>query len=100
MLRGINLGPNNRVAMPRLREILGEAGFDDVSTYVQSGNVVLSSDASEAELVRHFRKLIADGFGLDVGVVARTRDELAEVVARDPLGDVVDNPKRYQVSLL
>ncbi len=100
LLRGINLGPNNRVAMPRLRELLGEAGFEEVRTYVQSGNVVLSSDASEEELVRDFRKLIADGFGLDVGVVARTRDELAEIVARDPLGDVVDNPKRYQVSFL
>ncbi len=100
LLRGINLGPNNRIAMPQLREVLTEAGFEDVSTYVQSGNIVLSSNASEAELVPRFKALIADGFGLDIDVVVRNRDELAEVVARNPLGDIVDNPKRYQVSFL
>ena len=100
LLRGINLGPNNRIAMPQLREVLSEAGFEDVSTYVQSGNIVLSSDASEAALARRCRALIADEFGLDIDVVVRTRDELAEVVARNPLADVVDNPKRYQVSFL
>ena len=45
LLRGINIGPNNRIAMPALRELLTGAGFDDVRTYVQSGNVVLTSDA-------------------------------------------------------
>lgn len=86
--------------MPQLRELLGEAGFDDVRTYVQSGNVVLSSEASEAKLVSRCKALIADRFGLDIAVVARTRDQLADVVARNPLADVVDNPKRYQVSFL
>ena len=43
LLRGINLGSRNRIAMPELREALTEAGFGDVRTYVASGNVVLSS---------------------------------------------------------
>ena len=46
LLRGINVGPNKRIAMPALREALTDAGFEDVRTYVQSGNVVLSSDAA------------------------------------------------------
>jgi uncharacterized protein (DUF1697 family) len=100
LLRGINLGPNNRIAMPQLRRVLGEAGFEDVRTYVQSGNIILSSDASEGELVSQCRRLIADSFGLEIAVVVRTRDELAEVVARNPLAGVADNPKRYQVSFL
>jgi uncharacterized protein (DUF1697 family) len=100
LLRGINLGPHRRVSMPVLRDVLGSAGFDDVRTYVQSGNVVLASDASPDELARQCERLITDAFGFDVDVVARTRDELAEVVGRNPLREVAVNPKRYQVSFL
>ena len=45
LLRGINIGPRNRIAMPALREALEDAGFTDVQTYLQSGNVVLESRA-------------------------------------------------------
>jgi uncharacterized protein (DUF1697 family) len=100
MLRGINLGPNRRVPMAELRALFGEAGYADVRTYVQSGNVVLESTAKPAELEREAAALIGERFGLDVPVVVRTRRELAAVVKLDPLGDVVNNPKRYQVSFL
>jgi uncharacterized protein (DUF1697 family) len=100
LLRGINLGSRNRVAMPALREALTDAGMRDVRTYVQSGNVVLQSGLSPDKLERKCEAVIADAFGLDIAVVARTRDELADVVARDPLGAVATNPKRYQVSFL
>jgi uncharacterized protein (DUF1697 family) len=100
LLRGINLGPAKRVAMPTLREVLGDAGMGDVRTYVQSGNVVVSSDAAPDKLARKAERAIAKEFGFDVDVVVRTRDEVAEVVRRNPLADVVTNPKRYQVSFL
>ncbi len=100
LLRGINIGPRNRIAMPALRELLTAAGFEDVSTYVQSGNVVLSSDASAGELARECERLVNEAFGVQIAVVARTRDELAAVVQRNPLGDIAVNPKRYQVSFL
>ena len=100
LLRGINIGSRNRIAMPALREALEDAGFDDVRTYVQSGNVVLSSRAAPATVARKCESVIADHFGLEIAVVVRTRDELAEVVRRNPLGDVAKDPKRYQVSFL
>lgn len=86
--------------MPALRELLSNAGFEDVSTYLQSGNVVLSSDAAPEKVAAKCERLIAEEFGLDVAVVVRTRDELAEVVERNPLGKVAKNPKRYQVVFL
>ena len=46
LLRGINIGSKRRVAMPKLREALEDAGYKDVQTYVQSGNVVLSTSKS------------------------------------------------------
>lgn len=100
LLRGVNLGSHKRVAMPALRSSLADAGFADVRTYVASGNVVLSSTNAPAAVAAEVERLIADQFGFDVDVIVRTRDELAEVVARDPLGDVADDPKRYQVTFL
>ena len=100
LLRGINLGSRNRIAMPRLRDVLEAAGFADAATYVQSGNVVLESDVKSTRLAEQCTRLIASEFGLDIAVIVRTRDELAAVIERNPLGDVVNNPKRYQVSFL
>jgi uncharacterized protein (DUF1697 family) len=98
LLRGINIGPNKRIAMPQLRESLTDAGFKDVQTYVQSGNVVLTSSAKPARVAARAEELIAERFGFDVDVIVRTADELAEVVRLNPLADVAEDPKRYQVS--
>jgi uncharacterized protein (DUF1697 family) len=100
LLRGINLGARNRVSMPELRTALERDRFDDVQTYLQSGNVVLTSDASPEEVAERCRRRIARAFKLQIDVVTRTRDELAAVVKRDPLGKVASDPKRYQVSFL
>jgi uncharacterized protein (DUF1697 family) len=100
MLRGINLGPSRRVPMADLRALFGEAGYENVRTYVQSGNVVLTGASEPAELELEAQRLISERFGFEVPVVARTREELAAVVELNPLGDVADDPKRYQVSFL
>jgi uncharacterized protein (DUF1697 family) len=99
-LRGINLGSHNRVSMPKLREVLEGAGFDDVETYLQSGNAVLSSAKKADAVRREIKRLISKELGLDIDVVVRSRAELAKVVQRDPLGKVARNAKRYQVSFL
>jgi uncharacterized protein (DUF1697 family) len=100
LLRGINLGARNRIAMPELRESLADAGFKDVRTYLQSGNIVLTSTAKPENVARKCERVIKASFGLEIPVVVRTRDELAEVVARNPLSAVALDPKRYQVSFL
>jgi uncharacterized protein (DUF1697 family) len=86
--------------MAKLREALKEAGFDDVRTHLQSGNVVLSSKTKPEQTVRKCERLIKAEFGLEIDVVVRTPAELARVVKRDPLGKVATDPKRYQVSFL
>ncbi len=100
MLRGINLGSKRRVPMADLRALFTGAGYKDVATYVQSGNVVVRSSAPADELERESARLISEQFGFDVPVVVRTRAELIRVVKHDPHGSVVDDPKRYQVSFL
>src|SRR5947209_20405744 len=87
--------------MPQLRELLENAGlFEGVRTYVASGNVVLSSSLGSTEVGRECSRLIEERFGFPVAVVVRTREELASVVALDPLGEVAVDPKLYQVTFL
>jgi uncharacterized protein (DUF1697 family) len=100
LLRGINIGARNRIAMPALREALEEAGFTGVQTYLQSGNVVLESRAGPETVRRKVEKLIEDRFGLEIAAVTRTKAELAAVVKRNPHAKVATNPKTYQVTFL
>jgi len=86
--------------MPQLREALEDSGFEDVSTYVQSGNVVLSSTAAANGVGADVEWLLAKRFDLDVKVVVRTRAQLAAVVKRNPFAEVATNPKLYQVTFL
>lgn len=98
LLRAINVGRRNRVAMPALRELLADAGLKDVSTYLQSGNVIVSSAAAPERLARKCERQIKDALGLEIAVIVRTRDQLAAVVKRNPLGKLAEDPKLYQVS--
>lgn len=100
MLRGINLGPARRVPMAELRALLSGAGYEDVATYVQSGNVVLESTAAPGELESAVSALIAQRFGFEVPVCARSAAQLAKVIWRDPIPGGADDPKHYQVTFL
>jgi uncharacterized protein (DUF1697 family) len=100
LLRGINLGAVRKVSMPVLRERLADAGYEDVQTLLQSGNVVLSSSLKPDALAARLEGELEQWFGFEVPVVVRSRAQLAEVVARDPLGDVASDPKKYVVTFL
>src|SRR3954468_4534520 len=100
LLRGINIGSRRRVDMPALRELLEGLGYGDVRTYVQSGNVVLTSRKSASRMERDLEREIAAGLGVETPVLVRTREELAGVVERDPLGDVATDLKLHVVTFL
>jgi len=94
LLRGVNVGSHGRITMAELRQQLSTAGFGDVATTGQSGNVVVESGAPPARLERQLREL------LGVEVVVRTPKELDAVVAADPLGRAGDNGSRHVVTFL
>jgi uncharacterized protein (DUF1697 family) len=96
LLRGINVGRNKRVGMADLRALLTELGYGDVRTLLQSGNVVLTGTVKPSRLEQE----LADGLGLEIAVVVRTRDELADVVERNPLAGVAKDPSKHLVSFL
>ena len=97
LLRGINLGPHKRVAMPALRTLVESLGHTDVATYIASGNVVFTASAAttaepDAELAGGLEKAIEAELGVACRVVVLTSEELAEAVAANPYPDE-PNPK-------
>jgi uncharacterized protein (DUF1697 family) len=100
LLRGINIGGRNKVPMADLREVVASLGHTGVTTYIQSGNVLFTtSDTNAAELAAALETAIAERFGVWASVVVLSRDELAEVLARNPYPDE-PNPKLVHVVFL
>jgi len=94
LLRGINLGGHNRVSMPELRSLLVAAGFEDVRTILQSGNVIVTPPGKGVPRIgAAIEKAIEDGFGLGIRVMTRTREELAAIIAGNPFLDPGADPK-------
>lgn len=100
LLRGINVGGHNKIGMAGLRGLLGELGFENVRTHLQSGNIVFTVDTSSEESARTIEAGIADRFASVVPVLVRTRDELARVIDENPLRDVATDPAKLLVMFL
>lgn len=92
LLRGINVGGNNKVPMKDLRALVASLGYGDVETYIQSGNVVLSSEADAEDIRVCVERAVAEKMGVSCPVVVVTREELARVVAGNPFQ--VDDDRR------
>ena len=90
LLRGINVGGKNKLPMADLRTALTGAGYGDVSTYIQSGNIALSADSCDGPAISD---LIESTFGLPIPVVVRTADQLQATINNNPFPEMVDQPK-------
>ena len=85
LLRGVNVGGANRLGMADLRTAMTELGHTGVSTYIQSGNIVLTSAATDrAELAAEICAVVKSRFGLSVSAVLRTHDELRAALDANP----------------
>lgn len=101
LLRGVNVGGSTRVPMADLRRVVTDAGYGGVRTYVNSGNVVLTTDGADTETVAAtLRAACAEAFPVRPDVVVRTRDELAGVLAANPFLDRDPDPTHHHVVFL
>jgi uncharacterized protein (DUF1697 family) len=98
LLRGINLGPTNKIAMPALRGMTEELGYTDVATYINSGNLIFRTSSKAATVERALSKAISDTFGLRIDVMVRTDAQLKKVLANNPYPD--GNPSQVTVAFL
>lgn len=102
LLRGINVGGKNLIRMPALKACFEENGFDDVSTYIQSGNVLFASrDTPSAALTRRIEKMLAQAFDYVPTVVVRSKKQMRAIVEKAPKGYGAEPAKyRYDVVFL
>jgi uncharacterized protein (DUF1697 family) len=102
LLRGINVGGKNLIKMPALKACFEANAFEDVATYIQSGNVLFASPETRAgELTQRIEAMLAESFGYQATVVVRTRRQMRAVVGRAPEGFGAEPMKyRYDVIFL
>ncbi|HUR73313.1 MAG TPA: DUF1697 domain-containing protein [Sporichthya sp.] len=86
LLRGINVGGKNKVPMADLREVFETAGHADVSTYIQSGNVLFRSGSSGPALEKEIEAQLEKRFKVPLVVVVRSLRQLRTVVEKAPSG--------------
>jgi uncharacterized protein (DUF1697 family) len=98
LLRGINVGRHNRIAMADLRRVLAGVGAEDVRTYLQSGNAVVTADP--AGLAERVEQALTVEVGLSVRVLVRTAAEIDAVIAANPFPDRATTPKMLHVAFL
>jgi uncharacterized protein (DUF1697 family) len=96
LVRGINVGGRNALPMARLGELCESVGCTDVSTYIQSGNVLLSSDRSRDGLRAALEEALASELPTAPTVVVRTAAELQQVLAGNPFPQA--DPKSVHVA--
>jgi uncharacterized protein (DUF1697 family) len=97
LIRGINVGGNHPVPMSQLRDALSASGLRDVTTYIQSGNVLADSKAGADEVARIVEEVIAERFGVPTVVMIRTPTELARAVERHPFRDLTPDRAKLHV---
>jgi uncharacterized protein (DUF1697 family) len=101
LLRGVNVGGNNKVPMAHLRELMLELGYEDVRTHLQSGNAVFTAlHTPPDQTAQEIESQLARHLGLRVRVLVRTGEELAQAVAANPLPEAVSEPSRLLVIFL
>jgi uncharacterized protein (DUF1697 family) len=88
-LRGINVGGNTMVSMKDLAAICTHIGFENVRTYLNSGNVIFQSPLPEAELQRMLESSVSGKTGKETGVVVRSPGDLERVVRGNPFPESI-----------
>jgi uncharacterized protein (DUF1697 family) len=99
MLRGVNLG-KRQVSMAELRTLIEGLGYLDVSTYVQSGNVVLTTRKAEPRIAAELEAALTEALGFAVPVIVRSKADLVDVVADNPFPDAAADPTKLHVTFL
>jgi uncharacterized protein (DUF1697 family) len=100
LLRAVNVGGTGKLPMATLRDLATGLGYGEVATLLASGNVVLTAGADARTVSRELTEALSREAGLTTDVIARSRDDLADVVAADVLGDVADDPAKRLVCFL
>jgi uncharacterized protein (DUF1697 family) len=91
LLRAVNVGGTGKLPMSELKTMCVAEGFENVQTYIASGNVVFSTNQSEAKVKAALERRLKAYAGKPVGVIVRTAKEIADVLKANPFPDAPPN---------
>lgn len=95
-LRGINVGGQKKIKMADLRLSLEKTGFKNVSTYIQSGNILLESPIKDVRTIEtDIKKAIERDFGFEVPTLVKTTKELVDILKENPFSEVAERKSLY-----
>ncbi len=101
LLRGINVGGNNRVEMAKLKKLFEEAGFVNVSTYINSGNVFFETDLkSEETILKKIDKLLTENFSFKIPTLIRSKKNIKKLIKEIPIDWKNDTEQRTDILFL
>jgi uncharacterized protein (DUF1697 family) len=101
VLRGINVGGNNMIKMETLRASFGALGFENVKSYVNSGNIAFDyKKTDDGKLAKKIHDAIQADFGFDISVMVRTRAEIEEIVRWNPFAGQFESHKDVHIFFL
>lgn len=100
LLRGINVGGKTKVEMPRLRELFADMGCDNVTTYINSGNVLFEDERPTNVLLPLIEKNLHQTFGFSVDTILRTDNNLEKVIKKVPSNWTNDKEQKTDVMFL
>ena len=100
LIRGVNVGGRAKLPMPKLKAGLEALGYEDVVTYIQSGNAVFRCTDGKAKVAAATAQRILADAGLEVTVVVRTHPELSRIVERNPFVGDEREPRNLHVLFL
>jgi len=92
LIRAVNVSGTGKLPKDELKAMGEACGFENCRTFINSGNLLFTSDLDDAEVQRRMERQVADYFGKPFGVYVRSAREMAEAVKRDPFTD--DKPSR------
>src|SRR5215475_2424603 len=98
LFRGV--GGATQLPTAPLRESLAGAGFENVATYINSGNAVLRSELPREEVIAKVAEICADRFGFTKAIFAPTLDEWSALIANNPFPDAVEAPRSLHAAVL
>ena len=85
LLRGVNISGKNKVSMPKLKQLLEENKYQNVSTYLNSGNIIIESNINNKELIiENISKIIEFNFNIKIPIYIMTVPELEDILNNSP----------------
>ncbi|WP_338814806.1 DUF1697 domain-containing protein [Bernardetia sp. Wsw4-3y2] len=97
ILRGINVGGKRKILMSDLKELYQSLGFENVQTYIQSGNVIFNSSLDKNEISIQIEKAVFEKYGFEVPVIIRTKEELQNIQSSNPFIESKENRNKEKI---